>query len=59
MGALALDFGILNEGSLGLTPVDDLTGARALGGTAGLDLAEEDDTDAEELPPLSASFFFL
>ena len=55
MGALALDFGILKEGSLGLAPVDDLTGAKALGGTAGLDLVEEE--DAEELPPLS--FFFL
>ena len=42
---------------MGLAPVDDLTGAKALGGTAGLDLVEED--DAVELPPLSASFFFL
>ena len=58
MGALALDFGILKEGSFVLAPVDDLTGAKALGGTAGVGLVEED-AEAEELPPLSASFFFL
>ena len=55
MEALASPFGILNEGSLDLAPVDDLTGAKAVGGFAGLDLVEEE--DAEELPPLS--FFFL
>ena len=55
MGALALPFGILKEGSLGLAPVDDLTGAKAVGGFAGLDLVEEE--DAEELPPIN--FFFL
>ena len=43
MGSLALPFGILKEGSLGLAPVDDLTCAKAVGGFAGLDLVEEED----------------
>ena len=51
METLALTFGILKEGSLGLAPVNDLTGAKLVGGFAGHDLVEEE--DAEELPPLS------
>ena len=30
-----------------------------MGVTAGLGMVEEDDAEAEDLPPLSASFFFL
>ena len=60
VGALAftaLNLGILKYGLFGLAPVDDLTGAMAVGGFAEIDPCEEE--DPEELPPLIFLFFQL
>ena len=59
MGVLAftaLNLGILKYGLFGLAPVDDLTGAMAVGGFAEIDPCEEE--DPEELPPLIFLFFW-